>query len=75
MGTTPQAKQPGPVFGSHDRAGEKGMHATPKATQLQKRIRPPLRVLILEMPRKTQSGMLLLLSIVKSLSNLNELRQ
>lgn len=65
METTPQARQPGPVVGNHARAGEKGMQATPNAKQLQNRIRAPFRVLMLESPKKTQMGMLSLLSTVQ----------
>ncbi|BAN35232.1 hypothetical protein SCD_n01406 [Sulfuricella denitrificans skB26] len=63
MGTIPQAKQPGPVVGNHGRAGEKGMQAIPNAKQLQNRIRAPFRLLMLESPKKTQIGMLSLLSM------------
>ena len=63
METIPQAKQPGPVVGNHDRAGEKGMKAMPNAKQLQNRIRAPFLVLMLESPKKTQMGILSLLSM------------
>jgi hypothetical protein len=65
MVTIPQAKQPGPVVGNHDRAGEKGMQASPNTKQLQNRIRAPFRVLMLESPKKTQWGMLSLLSMFR----------
>ena len=63
MGTIPQAKQPGPAVDNHDGAGEKGMQAAPNAKQLQNRVRAPFRVLMLESPKKTQRGMLSLLSM------------
>lgn len=63
MGTIPQAKQLGPVVDNHDGAGEKGMKAIANAKQLQNRIRAPFRVLMLESPKKTQIGILSLLSM------------
>lgn len=67
METIPQAKQPGPAAGNHDGAGEKGMQAIPNTKQLQNRIRAPFRVLMLESPKKTQWGMLSLLSMFSNL--------
>jgi len=67
MGTIPHAKQPDPAVGNHDGAGEKGMKAIPNAKQLQNRIRAPFRVLMLESPKKTQWGMLSLLSMFSNL--------
>jgi hypothetical protein len=66
MEMIPQAKQPGPVAGNQDRAGENGMQAIPNTKQLQNRVRAPFRVLMLESPKKTQWGMLSLLSMFLS---------